>query len=54
MVSSLRERQPLRVLLMTGYRTEDVQRQVRESGYPLLRKPFRAAELIDTVRGLLT
>jgi two-component system, cell cycle sensor histidine kinase and response regulator CckA len=43
-----------KVVFMSGYPDEIIARHgVLEAGYVLLQKPFVAAELLETVRGVL-
>jgi CheY-like chemotaxis protein len=42
-----------KILLMTAYSDESNRRQVRRSGFPLIRKPFILANLIEKIRSMV-
>ncbi len=49
----LEEGSPPKILLVTGYAEESVQRRIVETGLPMLSKPFSAEKLLQRVRELL-
>jgi CheY-like chemotaxis protein len=42
-----------KIFLMTAYSDESTRRQVRRSGFPLIRKPFNLAKLIEMIRSIV-